>query len=165
MLATKMVKALNDQISEEAYASHYYLAMASWCDKSGLPGSAKFLYSHAEQERQHMLKLFHYINDAGGHAVIQSVKEPPLKFKSISDVFHLVLTNEKTVTKYINSLVELCLQEKDYSTFNFLQWYVAEQHEEERLFNSILDMIKVAGTEGRGLFLIDREIAKYSEKN
>lgn len=164
MLSAKMVKALNNQISEEAFASHYYLAMASWCDKSGLPGSAKFLYSHSEQERQHMLKLFHYVNDAGGQAVIQAVKEPSIKFKSISDVFDAVLANEKSVTRAINNLVDLCLQEKDYSTFNFLQWYVAEQHEEERLFNSILDMIKVAGTEGRGLFLIDREIEKYSEK-
>lgn len=164
MLSAKMVKALNTQISEEAFASHYYLAMASWCHKNGLPGSAKFMYSHSEQERQHMLKLFHYVNDAGGHAVIQAVGEPPVKFKDISNIFELVLANEKSVTKSINNLVDLCLQEKDYSTFNFLQWYVAEQHEEESLFNSILDMIKVAGTEGRGLFLIDREIQKYSEK-
>lgn len=164
MLSAKMIKALNTQISEEIYASHYYLAMASWCHKNGLPGSAKFMYAHSEQERQHMLKLFHYVNDAGGHAVIQAVSEPPVKFKNISDIFESVLANEKSVTKSINGLVDLCLQEKDYSTFNFLQWYVAEQHEEESLFNSILDLIKVAGTEGRGLFLIDREIEKYSEK-
>lgn len=162
MLSAKMVKALNHQIAEEAYASHYYLAMASWCDKSGLRGSAKFLYAHGEQERQHMLKLFHYVNDAGGHAVIQAVKEPPAKFKSISDVFNLMLEHERFVTKAINNLVDICLEEKDYSTFNFLQWYVAEQHEEERLLNSILDLIRIAGVEGRGLFLIDKEIEKYS---
>ncbi len=162
MLSLKMVKALNTQIAEEAYASHYYLAMASWCDKSGLRGSAKFLYLHGEQERQHMLKLFHYVNDAGGHAVIQAVKEPPSKFKSISDVFGLMLGHERAITKCINHLVDICLEEKDYSTFNFLQWYVAEQHEEERLLNSILDLIKIAGVEGRGLFLIDKEIEKYA---
>lgn len=163
MLSTKIQSALNQQVAEEDYAAHYYLAMASWCDKSGLQGSAKFLYAHAEQEKQHMMKLFKYVNDAGGHALVQAVKEPPAKFKSISNVFELTLAQEKHVTKSINSLVDLCLSEKDYSTFNFLQWYVAEQHEEERLLNSILDLIKIAGVEGRGLFLIDKEIEKRSE--
>ncbi len=163
MLSAKVQTALNKQIAEEDFAAHYYLAMASWCDKSGLPGTAAFLYKHADQEKQHMMKLFRYVNDAGGHALVQAVKEPPSKFKSISDVFKLVLENERHVTASINALVNLCLQEKDFSTFNFLQWYVAEQHEEERLFNSILDLIKVAGVEGRGLFLIDKEIEKRSQ--
>ena len=110
-----------------------------------------------------MMKLFHYVNDAGGHAVMQAVKEPPVHFKSISNVFELTFENEKRVTKSINALVELCLTEKDYSTFNFLQWYVAEQHEEERIFKAILDLIRVAGVEGRGLFLIDKEIEKRAE--
>ena len=163
MLSSKLQMALNRQIANEAYASHYYLSMASWCDKSGLVGSAKFLYAHSEQENQHMMKLFSYVNDAGGHAMVQAVKEPPLKFKSISDVFTKVLEHERLVTKNINGLVDLCLKEKDYSTFNFLQWYVSEQHEEERLFNSILDLIKIAGVEGRGLFLIDKEIEKRAD--
>jgi ferritin len=163
MLSSKIQTALNKQISNEAYASHYYLSMASWCDKSGLVGSAKFLYSHSEQERQHMMKLFRYVNDAGGHAVVQAVVQPTAKFKSISDVFDKVLEHERIVTKDINTLVDLCLKEKDYSTFNFLQWYVSEQHEEERLFNSILDLIKIAGVEGRGLFLIDKEIEKRAD--
>lgn len=163
MLSTKIQTALNQQISEEDYAAHYYLAMASWCDKSGLPGSAKFLYVHAEQEKQHMMKLFRYVNEAGGHALVHAVKEPPAKFKSISNVFELTLEHERHVTKSINTLVDLCLREKDYSTFNFLQWYVAEQHEEERLLNSILDIIRIAGVEGRGLFLIDKEIEKRLE--
>lgn len=163
MLSKKIQDALNQQISEEAYASHYYLSMASWCDKSGLTGSAKFLYSHSEQERQHMMKLFRYVNDAGGHAVIHEVKAAPAKYKSISDIFSQTAQHEKHVTECINNVVDLCLKEKDYSTFNFLQWYVAEQHEEERLFNSILDLIRIAGVEGRGLFLIDKEIEKRAE--
>ncbi len=163
MLSKKIQKALNDQIAAEDYAFHYHLSMASWCDKSGLQGSGKFLYDSSEKEKQHMMKLFRYVNDAGGHAIVQAVDTPPREFKSISDIFQRTLEHEKLVTKSINALVDLCLQEKDYSTFNFLQWYVAEQHEEERLINSILDLIKIAGVEGRGLFLIDKEIAKRSE--
>ena len=165
MLSVKIQDALNRQINDENYASHYYLSMASWCNKHGLQGSSKFLYVHSEQERTHMMKLFHYVNDAGGHALVSAFKEPPHDFKSISDLMELVLKHEQHVTKSINHLVETCLAEKDYSTFNFLQWYVAEQHEEERLFTSVLDLIKITGVEGRGLFLIDQEIGKLAAKS
>ena len=162
MLSQKIQSALNGQIAEENYASHYYLALASWCEKKGLPGSAKFLYAQATQERDHMMKLFRYVNEAGGHALVSAVKEPPHEYKALAEVFELVLQHELQVTKLINALVETCLAEKDYSSFNFLQWYVAEQHEEERLFRSILDIIRLAGTDGRGLFHIDKEIGKLA---
>jgi ferritin len=158
MLSKKLQSALNHQIAEEAYASNYYLAMASWCDKEGLHGSANFLYTQAEQERAHMMKLFRYVNDTGGHAVAPAVKEAPQEFKNLSNVFELTLKHELVVTKLINALVETCLEEKDYSTFNFLQWYVAEQHEEERLLKNILDLIRITGTDGRGIFHIDKEV-------
>ncbi|MCG3177118.1 MAG: putative bacterial non-heme ferritin [Candidatus Omnitrophica bacterium] len=160
MLTQKIQDALNDQIAEEAFASNAYLSMASWCDKNGYQGSAAFLYGHAEAERAHMLKLFHYVNDAGGHAALRTVKEPPRDFRSLSEVFEKTLENELHVTASINALVSVCLAEKDYSSFNFLQWYVAEQHEEEHLFRSILDLLRIAGTEGRGLFFVDKEIGK-----
>ena len=160
MLSKKIQDALNLQISEEAYASHYYLSMASWLETSGLPGSAKFLYWNATQEQEHLMKLFHYVNEAGGHALVGAVKEPPQKFKSILDVFELVVEHERYVTKTISNPVDQCMQEKDYSTFNFLQWYVAEQHEEERKLKLVLDLIKLTGIEGRGLFLVDKEIGK-----
>src|SRR5438093_1174720 len=107
MLSEKMQNALNNQIAEEAYASHYYLSMASWCEKSGLQGSASFLYRQSEQERQHMLKLFHYVNDAGGHATIRAVKEPVSSFKTISDIFGQTLEHEKNITRAINNLVDV----------------------------------------------------------
>jgi len=158
MLSKKIENALNEQIARENYASHYYLAMASWCDNAGLHGSAGFLYGHAEQEREHMMKLFHYVNDAGGHAKVSEIDEPPFTFKSLEAVFKSVLKHEQSVTADINKLVDLCLKSGDHSSFNFLQWYVSEQHEEERIFTKILDLIRITGLEGRGLFLIDKEI-------
>lgn len=92
------------------------------------------------------------------------LREPPYEFGSIKDVFEKTFEHEKFITAKINALVEACLAEKDYSTFNFLQWYVAEQHEEEHLFRSILDMIEIIGLDGRGLFLVDKEIGKMSQK-
>jgi len=162
MLSKTIQAALNEQIAQENYGSNYYLAMAAWCDKSALKGSAKFMYSHAEQERGHMMKLFRYIIDTGGSALVAAVKAPPAEYKNIQEMFELTLKHEKQMTKAINSLVDLCLQEKDYSTFNFLQWYVAEQHEEENQFNRILDLLKITGVDGKGVFFADKEIGSYS---
>lgn len=162
MLSKKLQAALNNQIAEEDFASHYYLSMASWCDKSGLHGSSKFLYQQSESEKAHMMKLFHYVNDTGSHAVVRQVKEAPQEFKNITDIFELMLEHERAVTKLIHALGALCQEEQDHSTYNFLQWYFAEQHEEERVLIYILDLIKITGVEGRGVFLIDREIGKIT---
>lgn len=162
MLSKSIEKALNNQIVIEAYASFYYLSMASWCDTQGYTGTSKFLYTHAEEEKMHMLKIFHYINDTGGHAITAGIKNPPHDFKSLKGLFQDVLKHEQSVTKSINELVGLCLGEKDYSTYNFLQWYVAEQHEEEKLIKTVLDKIKIIGETGPGLFMIDQEIGGMS---
>ena len=164
MLLKEIEAALNAQIANEAYASNSYLSMASWCEKKGLRGSAAFMYEQSEEEREHMMRMIKYVNEAGGHAKVSALKEPPYVYKSISQVFELALQHEIHVTQSINKIVDLSLSKKDYGTFNFLQWYVAEQHEEEHLFNSILDIIQISGTEGRGLLLLDNEIARLRSK-
>jgi len=162
MISKKVELLLNQQIAQEAYASYYYLGMASWCDFHALEGCSQFLYGQSEEEREHMLKLFNYIVEAGGRALAPGIKQIPKDFKDITNVFKSALNQEKANTKSINALVDTCLKEKDYSTFNFLQWYVAEQHEEEMLFQSILDKIKIIGTDGQGVYMIDREVAKIA---
>lgn len=158
MLNKKIETALNKQIEVEAYASNYYLAAASWCDTKGLQGCANFMNRHADEERMHMMKIFNYINDAGGHAIAPAIKQPPSEFKTLLDLFQDVLAHEISVTGSINKLVDLCLSEKDHSTNQFLQWYVAEQHEEETLFRTILDKINLIGDDPRGSYWVDKEI-------
>lgn len=158
MLSPKIEKALNQQIALEAQSSFTYLAMASWADVNGYANSARFLYVQSSEEREHMLKLFNYINDAGGHALAPEVKVKNHNYKSLESLFVDTLKNEQSVTKSINDLVDLCLKEGDHSTHNFLQWYVSEQHEEEKSFRSILDLFKIIGTDGKGLYHIDKEI-------
>ncbi|MBW8049070.1 MAG: ferritin [Cytophagales bacterium] len=164
MLSKQIQKALNDQIQREANASYFYLAIASWCEYRGLDGSANFFYKQSEEERGHMLKIFHYINEAGGHAYTPLIAKTPREYKNITSIFELALKQEMDNTRSINKVVEICLKAKDYSTFNFLQWYVAEQHEEERAFKTILDKIKIIGVDGKGIYLIDKEIEKLAEK-
>jgi ferritin len=162
MLSKSIEKALNKQITLEAYASFYYLSMASWCDTQGYTGTSKFLYIHADEEKMHMLRIFHYINDTGGHALTPSIDKLPHHFKSLKNLFQDILKHEQNVTESINELVGLCLSEKDYSTYNFLQWYVAEQHEEEKLIKVILDKIKIIGESQPGIYMIDKEIETMS---
>jgi ferritin len=106
-----------------------------------------------------MYKLFDYVNETGAMARVGPLETPKAEFASILDVFKLTLEHEQFVTGKINDLTDVALSEKDFSTFNFLQWYVAEQHEEEALFKSIIDKLELVGTEGKGIFLLDREMS------
>jgi len=150
--------ALNDQIKKEASSSQYYLAMASWAENNGLNGTAKFMYAHSDEERFHMLKLVKFVNERGGSAIIPSVDQPPVKFKDLKDMFECLLKHEIGVTASINNLVDICLQEKDYTTHNFVQWYVSEQLEEEALARTILDKLKLIGSDNSGLYMFDRDL-------
>jgi ferritin len=159
-MITKVVeKAINEQIQREENSSRIYLSMASWAERNGYPGAADWLYVQTEEERIHMLKLVHYLNDRGGMAIIPALDAPIAKFKSLLDVFQLVLKHEEFISDSINQLYAVCVKEKDFTTANYLQWYINEQIEEEKTVRSILDQIKLAGTEKGGSFLMDKEFA------
>jgi ferritin len=158
----RIEEALNEQIIKESSSSQFYLAMASWAENNGLNGTAKFLYQHSDEERFHMLKLVKFINERGGKAVIPAIAKPAVEFESLENVFTLLLQHEMSVTESINSVVDVCLQEKDYTTHNFMQWYVSEQLEEEALARTILDKLKLIGSDKGGLYLFDRDLENSS---
>ena len=158
MLKDIIEKALNKQIELEASSSQFYLSMASWTETKGLSGSSSFLYQHSDEERMHMLKLVKFINERGGNALIPALIQPPTTFKSLTHVFESLLEHELNVTESINNIVGLCLEEKDFTTHNFMQWYVAEQIEEEALAADLLDKLKLIGGDNGGLYLFDRDL-------
>ncbi len=162
MLKKKIVGALNNQIGLEAESSHLYLAMASWAESQGLNGTANFLYMHSDEERMHMLKLVKFVNERGGTAIIPAISAPPTKFSSLQDVFKGILEHEMMVTESINNVVDICLSEKDYTTHNFMQWYVAEQLEEEALARTILDKLNLIGESTGGLYIFDRDLEQFT---
>ena len=159
-ITSEIETLLNEQIVLESQSSAYYLSMASWCDTKGYSTSAEFLYRHSDEERTHMLKLFHYINNAGGHAIQPEITDIKNTFESLREVFELILDHEIEVTKSINNIVDMCFQVKDYTTFNFLQWYVTEQREEETIARRAVELFDMIGEEGIGLWTIDQEIGK-----
>ncbi|MCV6611466.1 MAG: non-heme ferritin [Amphritea sp.] len=162
MLSDSMLDKLNAQINLEFFSSNMYLQMSSWAEAQGFEGCAEFLSHHADEEMQHMKRLFTYVNEAGGMARIGAIEAPQEEFESIKDLFEKVYEHECLITREINQLAHAAFTNQDYSTFNFLQWYVAEQHEEEKLFKGILDKIEIIGEDGKGLFFIDKEIGEMA---
>jgi ferritin len=158
MLNKKVEKALNDQIRVEAESSQTYLAMASWSEINGYPGTADFLFQHSDEERLHMLKLIKFVNDRGGQAIIPKLDQPAKDFKTLQNIFKTLLDHETLVTAEINNVVDVCLKEKDYTTHNFMQWYVSEQIEEETLARNAMDRLKLAGNDNGALYMFDRDL-------
>ncbi|KAA1243922.1 ferritin [Aquimarina sp. RZ0] len=151
-------KSLNDQIKYEAKASAQYLAMACWADINGYNGIAEFFYTQSEEERVHMTKLVKFINERNGQAVIPSIDKPRDSFNGLMELFEVFLKSEEFVTAQINNVIFQCLEHKDYNVHNFMQWYVAEQLEEEATARTLLDKLKIIGDDKSGHYLFDRDI-------
>lgn len=158
MVSEKVEAALNKQILLEGQSSQFYLSMASWAENKGFGGTCEFLYRQADEEREHMLKLVRYVNERGGTALIPAITQPEQNFESLTKVFELLLEHELKVSAEINNVVHICLQEQDYPTHNFMQWYVSEQIEEEATARSIMDRIHLIGSDKGGLYLFDRDL-------
>lgn len=161
-ISRNMIKALNNQIGMEGFASSYYISMASWCEVTGYMGSAGFFYQQSDEERQHMLKVVRYLNNLGIQAELQQVKSPPTTFKSLESLFKTALKNEQTVTVSIDKMVELAQKEKDHGTFSFLQWFVDEQIQEETKFETILQKFDTIGRDRIAINEIDKSMSSMA---
>lgn len=157
MLNKNVEKKLVEQIEKEGYSSSLYLSMASWAEVNGFAGIADWMYAQSDEERTHMLKIVKYVNERGGKAIISSIDQPPADFKSVKEMFEMVYEHEQMVTASINDIVGVCLEEKDFTTHNWLQWFVTEQIEEEASVSNILDKLNLLGDQNN-LYLFDRDI-------
>jgi len=154
---------LNGQIKMEAKASASYLAMASWCEQNGFFTSAKFFFKQAEEEREHMMKIFTFLIDTGGSPISPEISNINHEFSSIQNVFESALDHEVKVSESILNIVKKARASVDITTERFLDWFVLEQVEEENTIRDILDMIALTGMEGVGKQMIDNSIEKWIE--
>ncbi|WP_185857802.1 ferritin [Blattabacterium cuenoti] len=164
MLSEKIEKGLIKQLNRESESSQLYLSMAFWVEKKGYEGICEFLYDHSNEERIHMLKLVRYINKRGGNIVLNGISIINVTYQSLKELFIKLLGHEKKISQKINYLVEISLQEKDYFTYNFLQWYVEEQIEEEALIKTVLDKIELIGEDKGGLYFFDQNMKNFHKK-
>ncbi|WP_435945443.1 non-heme ferritin [Dryocola sp. BD586] len=159
MLKAEMVEKLNEQMNLELYSSLLYQQMSAWCSYHSFEGAAAFLRRHAQEEMEHMQRLFAYLTDTGNMPCINAVPTPFCEYPSLDALFQATYEHEQLITGKINELAHAAMTSQDYPTFNFLQWYVAEQHEEEKLFKSVLDKLSLVGKSGEGLYFVDKELS------
>lgn len=160
-LSDTLAKSLNDQMTKEGHASQIYLSYAAWADSEGFTGIANFLFRHAQEERNHMMKILEYILERGAKVHITAIPEPGQDPVNVHDCFHKVFEQEVDNTKSIYKIVKMSFDEQDWATWNFMQWFVKEQTEEETLALDLLDKIKIAGGENansNSLYSLDRDL-------
>lgn len=153
----------NRQVEREAYSSNLYLAMASWAETRGMAGIAGWLYAQSDEERMHMLKFIKFINERGGHAIIPQLASPPVEYTGVKEMFDEVLKHEKFISESINEIADKATAEKDYALLNWIQWFVAEQVEEESSVQAIIDKLKLMET--KNLYMFDRDILSMRSEN
>ncbi|QJT07771.1 ferritin [Oceanidesulfovibrio marinus] len=158
MLNETMNDALNEQVKWEFYSSFLYLAMAAYCAEQGLPGCASWMRLQADEERMHAMKFYDFILERGGSVRLHAIDEPKGAFDSMLDVFEYGLSHEREVTRRINELVNLAMDQRDHATSIFLQWFVTEQVEEEDNFSDVVARFRLVGNKGEGLFMLDKEL-------
>jgi len=161
-LSKTLAAALNEQMTKEAHAAQIYLSYAAWLSNHSYDGIANFLFRHAEEERNHMMKILEYILERGAKVVVTAIPAPGDDPTSVQNCFEKVFRQEVDNTSSIYKVVRMCYDEQDWATLNFLQWFVKEQAEEEKLAMDLLDKIKIAGGEkapSEALYSLDRDLA------
>jgi len=160
MIKEKMQEALNQQVNAELYSSYLYLSMAAYFESINLKGFASWMRVQTQEELVHAMKFYDFIIERGGKVLLSSIEGPPTEWVSPLAIFEHAYEHEQKVTGLINKLVDLSADEQDHATSNFLQWFVAEQVEEEASADEVVQKIKLMGDASGGLFMLDRELAQ-----
>jgi len=160
MIDEEMEEEINKQINEEMYSAYLYLSMSAYFENTGLKGFSRWMYVQYQEEMDHAMKFYRYLQERGGKVRLYAIKEPPHEWESPLDAFEQTLKHEKHITARINEMVDLAEKKKDRPTFNLLQWYIDEQVEEEANDEEIIQQLKLIGDNGQGLLMLDRELGQ-----
>ena len=158
MLKDKVLAALNAQINKEWFSEYLYLSMAANMDTQGYHGLAHWLKVQAGEEHTHGDKIYKYILDRCSTVKLMAIAEPQQAWKSPLEAFDAAYKHEQKISASINEILELAMAEKDYATVNFLQWFVAEQVEEESQTAEIVQTLQMAGASVGGIFALDHHL-------
>ncbi|MBK9734480.1 MAG: ferritin [Saprospiraceae bacterium] len=166
-LSKTITAALNAQMTKEAHASQIYLSYGAWASSQGFGGIANFLFRHANEERNHMMKILEYILKRGAEVEVTSIPAPPENPVNLLSCFEKIFLHEVDNTKGIYKVAKISHEEEDWATWNFMQWFVKEQIEEETLIMNLLDKMKIAGGEkmsSNELYSFDRDLESASDE-
>ena len=158
MLNAQLENALNEQMNSELYSAHLYLSMAAYFETETLPGFAHWMRIQHSEEVSHALRIFDYINDRDGRAVINAIAQPPTEFESVQSAMEMAYDHERAVTAMIEDLYRVAQEHKDYATHVLLEWFIEEQVEEEKSALDIVDYLKRIGDDGTGILILDARL-------
>lgn len=158
MINDKVERKINEQINAELYSAYLYLSMSAYCQSINLAGFANWMYVQYQEETSHAMKFYRYLNERGGKVVLAAIDKPQTEWKNVVDVFKNVYEHEQKVTGLINALVDTATAEKDHATVNMLQWFVAEQVEEEANASELVAQLELIEGKGPALLMLDREL-------
>ncbi|HJR51410.1 MAG TPA: ferritin [Gemmatimonadales bacterium] len=160
MMSTSMQDALNEQMKHEFYSSYLYLSMSAYCDRANLPGLARWMRAQAQEETKRAMKIFDHVLDRGGRVELRELGRPPADFSSPKDVFDQAHKHEQQVTASINQVYGLAVDERDFASTVFLDWFVQEQVEEEKTSGLLAEQLRMVGEDRPGLLMLDRELGQ-----
>lgn len=163
MLNTTVQDAINEQIKNELYSAYLYLAMSAHFEASNLPGIGKWMRMQSNEEVEHAMKFFDYVNDRGGRVTLKGIDQPQSEWSSPLVAFEQVLEHEQKVTGMINNLYAIALKENDYPTQVLLHWYINEQVEEEKNATTIVEQLRMIGDHPNALLMLDHRIGERGE--
>ncbi|ACU90545.1 ferritin [Desulfomicrobium baculatum] len=159
MISPKIEKALNEQINAEMFSAYLYLAMVAYFQDKNLGGFANWMTVQNQEETFHAMKFFRYVSERGGRVTLDAIEKPQFEWESPLAAMEAAQKHEAYITSRINSLVDLAIKEKDHATASFLGWFVDEQVEEEDSVNEVVQKLRLLGSDGGGLFMMDRDMA------
>ena len=158
MFSEAVQEAMNEQIKNEIYSAYIYLSMSAHFEAVNLSGFAHWMRLQSEEELEHAMKFFHYINDRGGRVELRAIDQPPVEWGTPVEIFETALAHEQKVSAMINNLYEIALKEKDYPSQVMLQWYIDEQVEEESHVGDIVLKLEQMADAPGGAYLLDKEL-------
>jgi ferritin len=151
-------RGFNKQLHFELYSAYLYYAMANYCESISLPGAANWLRIQTMEETGHAAKFANFINERRGRVKLEKIDAPPVDWESPLAAFEEAYQHELKVSARINKLLDAALESSDHAAANFLQWFVAEQVEEEASADAVVQRFKLVDKSEGGLFMLDKEL-------
>ena len=158
MVSKRMEEALNEQINAELFSSYLYYSMVAYFKSASLDGFAHWMEMQTLEEMLHAKKFADYLNERGGRVILKAIEAPKTHWETPLEAFKDALEHERKVTARINDLMALAVEEKDFATQNFLQWFISEQVEEEANVGQIVDQLNMIEGSKNGIFMLNREL-------
>ena len=155
----KVRELLNAQINKELYSAYLYLEFSNYFDDRGLDGFANWYMIQAQEERDHAMLFYQYLQNENQKVTLDAIAKPDKVFTCHMDVLKAGLEHEEYVTSLINDIYAAAYEVKDFRTMQFLDWFVKEQGEEETNANDLITKMELFGSDPKSLYMLNQELA------